>query len=155
MLEEGSRPLLMKWKVEWEACPEQQWKGNSHMQIARCTGNPESQPVPDAGAAEAQMSSGNLHAEPRRGLPRWQRQSTPAPGSATRQPARTPRQRLVPGTTCRRTVQASDRWVPPGQGFSSRDIPKARSQIFSGHLFASPMPAVSKGPCFSLFPPPV
>lgn len=155
MLEEGSRPLLMKWKFEWEACPDQQWKEKNHMQRAPCMGKPELQPVPDAGAAEAQMSSGNLHSEPQRVLTRWECQSTPAPGSATHQPARTSRQHLVPGTTCRRTVQASDWWVPPGRGFSSHDIPQARSQIFFGHLFASPMPAVWKGPCFSLFPPPV
>lgn len=54
----------MKWKDEWEACPEQQWKEQRHMPRALCTGKPEPQFVPDPGASEAQMSPGNLHASP-------------------------------------------------------------------------------------------
>lgn len=49
------------------------------MQRAPGMGKPELQPVPAAGAAEAQMSSGNLHAAPQRVLARWESESLPRP----------------------------------------------------------------------------
>lgn len=147
----------MKWKDEQEACPEQQWKEKRHMQRAPCMGKPELQPLPEAGAAEAQMSSGNLHAAPRRvfgQVGEWvTSEAAPAPGSATRQPAQTAQQRLAPRTARRRMMLASDWWVPPGEGFSSR--------VWHGHTsfpcvsLQAPCLLHQRGPALAFFSPPM
>lgn len=150
----------MKWKDEREACPEQQWKEKRHMQRAPCMGKPDLQPLPDPGAAEAQMSSGNLHAAPQRALARWESESLLRPHQClalphASQPARTARLRLAPRTSRRRTVQASDWWVPPGLGFSSRISQWHRRRSFLCVSLQAPCLLHWRGPALAFFSPPV